>query len=79
MFCFKQTDVDFLYSEQCFIRKYLLSLCLQKDIDGGVDYCRRKVMLVKDKVEQLAQIIQTRQQALTQIQTIAAERSAAAS
>jgi hypothetical protein len=51
---------------------------LQRDVQGGVDYCRRKVVLVKDKVEQLAQIIQTRRGALQQIQMLMAEKSEAA-
>ena len=50
---------------------------LQKDVDGGADYCRRKVMLVRDNVEQLAQLLQSRQAALQQIQQFAAEKSAA--
>jgi hypothetical protein len=50
------------------------ALLLQKDIDGGIDYAKRKVNLVRDKVEQLAHIIQTRQAALTQIQAFAAEK-----
>ena len=47
---------------------------MQKDVDGGIDYAKRKVNLVRDKVEQLAQIIQTRQAALGQIQAFAAEK-----
>lgn len=47
---------------------------VQKDVDGGIDYAKRKVNLVRDKVEQLAQIIQTRQAALGQIQAFAAEK-----
>lgn len=50
------------------------SRLLQKDIDGGIDYAKRKVNLVRDKVEQLAQIIQTRRAALTQIQAFATEK-----
>jgi len=30
-----------------------LPLATQRDIEGGVDYCRRKVLFVKDKLEQL--------------------------
>ena len=48
---------------------------LQRDADGGVEYCRRKVMLVKEKVEQLAKIIQTRQVALEQIKGLIIEKS----
>ncbi|KAG7673497.1 hypothetical protein Ndes2526B_g03053 [Nannochloris sp. 'desiccata'] len=47
---------------------------IEKDIDGGIDYAKRKVNLVRDKVEQLAQIIQTRRAALTQIQAFATEK-----
>ena len=53
--------------------RFVLPL-LQKDVDGGIDYAKRKVNLVRDKVEQLAQIIQTRQAALAQIQAFAAEK-----
>jgi hypothetical protein len=66
------------------ICKQLINLCfsynasLQKDVDGGIDYAKRKVNLVRDKVEQLAQIIQTRQSALNQIQAFAAEKQQAA-
>jgi hypothetical protein len=28
---------------------------LQRDVAGGVDFCRRKVLLLKEKIEQLAQ------------------------
>lgn len=31
--------------------------CPQRDMEGGVDYCRRKVLLVKDKLEQLSQLV----------------------
>jgi len=40
---------------------------IERDVDAGIDYCRRKVMLVKDRVEQLSQIIQSRRDALQQI------------
>ena len=50
---------------------------MQKDVEGGIDYAKRKVNLVRDKVEQLAQIIQTRQAALGQIQAFAAEKQQA--
>lgn len=42
-------------------------ISVQRDVDAGIDYCRRKVMLVKDRVEQLSQIIQSRRDALQQI------------
>lgn len=50
---------------------------IQRDADGGVEYCRRKVMLVKEKVEQLAKIIQARQVALEQIKGLVIEKSGA--
>ncbi len=45
----------------------ILYFSVQRDVDAGIDYCRRKVMLVKDRVEQLSQIIQSRRDALQQI------------
>ena len=48
---------------------------VEKDIEGGVDYCRRKVMLIKDRVAQLSQIIQTRKDALQQISFFMNEKS----
>lgn len=41
----------------------------QRDVAGGVDYCRRKVLLVKDKVEQLAGLVKQRQAALAQVRS----------
>ena len=37
-----------------------LPLATQRDIEGGVDYCRRKVLFVKDKLEQLSQLVSAR-------------------
>lgn len=51
---------------------------IEKDVDGGVEYCRRKVMLIKDQIEQLSQVIQQQHGALSQIQAIAQEKAAAA-
>lgn len=42
--------------------------CVQKDVAGGADYCRRKVLLVKDKVEQLSQLVKERQAMLGQVE-----------
>lgn len=33
----------------------------QRDVAGGIDYCRRKVNLVRDKMEQLSALIKQRQ------------------
>lgn len=35
-----------------------------------MDYCRRKVLLVKDKVEQLAGLVKQRQAALAQVEAL---------
>ncbi|PSC75447.1 prefoldin subunit 5 [Micractinium conductrix] len=43
---------------------------VERDVAGGVDYCRRKVHLVKDKMEQLSQLIKARQEALGQIESL---------
>jgi hypothetical protein len=37
-------------------------------VAGGADYCRRKVLLVKDKVEQLSQLVKERQAMLGQVE-----------
>jgi prefoldin alpha subunit len=34
---------------------------VERDLPGSADYCIRKVMLVKDKVEELTKLIQSRQ------------------
>jgi hypothetical protein len=49
----------------------------QRDIAGGVDYCKRKVTLVRDKLEQLSKIVQSRRGALQQIGALVEEKAAA--
>lgn len=34
---------------------------VERDLKGGEDYCRRKVLLLKDKMGDLGKLIQTRQ------------------
>jgi hypothetical protein len=41
---------------------------VQRDVAGGVDYCRRKVLLVKEKMEQLSQLARERQAMLGQVE-----------
>lgn len=53
-------------------------MLVQKDIDAGVEYCRRKVMLVKDQLEQLSKIIKSRQHALEQISMVLEQKAKAA-
>lgn len=43
----------------CCTRELSLLPPVQRDIEGGVDYCRRKVLFVKDKLEQLSQLVST--------------------
>lgn len=54
----------------------VISMIVQRDVDAGIAYCRRKVMLVKDRVEQLSQIIQSRRDALQQIALYINQKSA---
>ncbi len=51
---------------------------MQRDVAGGVDYCKRKVTLVREKLEQLTKIVQSRQGALQQIGALIDEKAAAA-
>lgn len=53
---------------------------VERDAAGGADFCRRKVLLVRDKVEQLAGMANQRQAALRQVGAMleAREREAAA-
>lgn len=48
---------------------------VERDVDAGIEYCRRKVMLVKDRVEQLSKIIQSRREALGQIAMLIHQKS----
>lgn len=48
---------------------------VERDVDSGIEYCRRKVMLVKDRVEQLSKIIQSRREALNQIAMLVHQKS----
>ncbi|KAI3428698.1 hypothetical protein D9Q98_007522 [Chlorella vulgaris] len=41
---------------------------VERDVAGGVDYCRRKVLLVKEKMEQLSQLARERQAMLGQVE-----------
>ncbi|KAL6777676.1 PFD5 [Auxenochlorella protothecoides x Auxenochlorella symbiontica] len=43
---------------------------VERDLEGGIDYCRRKVLLVRDKTEQLSQLIKSRQTALAQVNAL---------
>ena len=44
-------------------------------MEGGIDYCRRKVLLVRDKVEQLAALVKQRQAALGQVDALMEQRA----
>ena len=48
---------------------------MQRDVAGGIDYCRRKVLLVRDKVEQLASLVKQRQAALAQVDGLMEQRA----
>lgn len=50
---------------------------VERDVDAGVEYCRRKVMLVKDRIEQLSRIIQSRREALGQIAMLIQQKASA--
>ncbi|KAL4428154.1 hypothetical protein ABPG75_002243 [Micractinium tetrahymenae] len=43
---------------------------VERDVAGGIDYCRRKVNLVRDKMEQLSALIKQQQEALAQIDAL---------
>ena len=43
---------------------------LQRDVLGGVDYCKRKVLLVREKVDQLMQLVKARQGGLAQVEAL---------
>ncbi|PRW44299.1 prefoldin subunit 5 [Chlorella sorokiniana] len=47
---------------------------VERDIEGGVDYCRRKVLFVKDKLEQLSQLVKQRQAMLAQVDALLDQR-----
>ena len=49
-------------------------LLLQRDVAGGTDYCRRKVLLVKDRLEQLSGLVKERQAALMQVNAMLEQR-----
>ena len=36
--------------------KLVLLASLQRDVEGGIDFCRRKVLTLKEKIEQVAQV-----------------------
>ena len=46
----------------------------QRDVAGGTGYCRRKVLLVKDKLEQLSALMKERQAALMQVTAVLEQR-----
>lgn len=48
---------------------------IERDVDAGIEYCRRKVMLVKDRIEQLSRIIQSRREALGQIAMLISQKA----
>lgn len=50
----------------------------QKDVAGGVEYCRRKVLLVQESTKALAQMIRARQAALQQVDALLEQKLAAA-
>jgi hypothetical protein len=39
-------------------------------VAGGVDYCRRKVLLIKDKIEELSALVRERQAMLGQVEAV---------
>ena len=41
-----------------------------------MDYCRRKVLLVKDKLEQMSGLVRQRQAALAQVEALLEQRAA---
>ncbi|EFN55291.1 hypothetical protein CHLNCDRAFT_134230 [Chlorella variabilis] len=43
---------------------------VERDVPGGIDYCRRKVLLVRDKMEQLGQLVKERQAMLGQVEAV---------
>lgn len=50
---------------------------VERGVDAGVEYCRRKVMLVKERIEQLSRIIQSRREALGQIAMLIQQKASA--
>ena len=43
-------------------------LCLQKSVDEGVDYCRRKVQFLKEQIDKFGHLMRDKQGILAELE-----------
>jgi len=48
---------------------------VERDVEGGIGYCRGKVMEIKEQVAELSRVLQQRQQILGRVEGILAEKA----